>query len=211
MQPENEDWQAPRPQSGDAPRLATTPLDEPAEDLESLEVTGDVTLERAEAAEPTPAVEGMDQAVRWQASEYIYREKNRLWYIIFGIVVVGLIALAILVFRSYTFAILIPVMAVALVVYSRRAPPMHNYNLSRKGLHVNDKLYPYEQFKEFGLIHGDDQFSVMLVPRERFKPGLTVYFPEDVGEAVVDMLAARLPMHDVQLDPIDRLIRALRI
>ena len=154
---------------------------------------------------------GEEQVVRWQAAEYIYREKNKVWYIIFAIVVLALMALAIFAFRSNTFAVLIPVMAAALVIYSRRAPTQLDYTLSRKGLHIDDKLYPYEQFKEFGLIHGDDQFSVMLVPRERFKPGVTVYFPEEVGESVVDMLAARLPMHDIKLDPIDRFIRMLKI
>ncbi len=216
MQPENENWQPPQPQSGDAPRPVMAPVDEPSQPVEAAESFTSpegVVPEAADAATPVAPTKDIaeDQVVRWQAAEYIYREKNQVWYIVFAVVVLGLIALAIFVFRSTTFAILIPVMAAALVIYSRRAPAQLDYTLSRKGLHIDDKLYPYEQFKEFGLIHGDDQFSVMLVPRERFKPGVTVYFPEEAGEAVVDMLAARLPMHDIKFDPIDRLIRMLKI
>lgn len=152
-----------------------------------------------------------DELVRWQAAEHIHRQKTALWYGIFAVVVVGLIAVAIFLVNSITFAILIPVMAIALAVYATHPPALLDYTLDRKGLHVNDRLYSFDSFKEFGLIHGDDENSIMLVPRKRFQPGLTIYFPDEAGEAIVDMLAARLPMHEVRLDPIDRLIKRLHI
>jgi hypothetical protein len=51
----------------------------------------------------------------------------------------------------------------------------------------------------------------MLLPTKRFKPGVSVYFPEEAGEAIVDMLGARLPMQEFHLDIIDKLVRKLRI
>lgn len=154
---------------------------------------------------------GEEELVRWQATEHIHRQKTAIWYGIFTVVVIALIAVAIFIVNSVTFAILVPVMAIALAVYTTHPPAMLDYTLSRKGLHVNDRLYGFDSFKEFGLIHGDDENSIMLVPRKRFQPGLTIYFPDEAGEAIVDMLAARLPMHEVRLDPIDRLIRRLHI
>lgn len=154
---------------------------------------------------------GDDALLRWQATEYIHHERTALWYVILGIVVVAFIALALLVFNSITFAILIPVMLIALVVYVRRPPSILNYVLSRKGLHVNDHLYSYDQFKAFGVVSHDELHSVVLLPRKRFQVSQTVYFPEDVGESLVDMLAARLPMQEVKLDVIDRLLKKLRI
>lgn len=154
---------------------------------------------------------GDEELIRWQASEHIHRQKTAVWYGTFAVVVVALIAVAIFVVNSITFAVLIPVMAIALAVYATHPPLMIDYTLSRKGLHVNDRLYDFDSFKEFGLIHGDDENSIMLVPRKRFQPGLTIYFPDEAGEAIVDMLAARLPMHEVRMDPIDRLIRRLHI
>lgn len=207
MQPDRETWPSPQTSANTA-QIATS--EQRADQAPVVAVSSEQSL-----VEPTPNEKLInpdeDQVVRWQATEYIHRDKSSMWYIVFGVVVLALIALAIFVFRSITFAILIPVMAAALVIYAYRPPETLDYTLSRKGLHINDRLYPYEQFKEFGLLHGDDQYSVVLVPRERFKPGVTVYFPEDVGEAVVDMLAARLPMHEAHIDVIDRLIRKLKI
>ena len=173
-----------------------------------------VAGEQSQAPEPeapSSPREGDEELVRWQAMEHIYREKDPLWYIIFALIVLGFIILAIFVVKSWTFAILVPVMAAALVVYAMRPPAVIDYTLSRKGLHANDRLYDFADFREFGLVHDDEAYSIMLMPRKRFQPGVTVYFPEEAGEAIVDMLAARLPMRELKLDPIDRLIRWLRI
>lgn len=174
-----------------------------------------VTL--APEASPSPLVSNEmppqteEEPVRWRASEYIQHDKNPLWFIVFAIVIMGLMAVAIFVIKSITFAILIPVMAAALLVYSYRPPRMLDYTLSRQGLYINDHLYSFTEFKGFGVIHDGKEFSVMLVPTKRFKPGVSVYFPEEAGEAIVDMLGARLPMQELHLDIVDRIIHKLRI
>lgn len=165
----------------------------------------------AEAFTPgAPQVEE-DEPVRWQATEYIHRHKGTLWFVVFGVVVALLMVAAIFLMQSVTFAILIPVMAAALIVYAYRPPRVLDYTLSRKGLHVNDRLYTFAEFKGFGVIHDDDEYSVMLIPTKRFRPGVYVYFPEEAGEAIVDMLAVRLPMQELHMDFVDKLIRKLRI
>lgn len=210
MQPEDNKntWQAPgtKPtgayaEPAQAPTAPTEPV-EPANEQPAAEVP--------EAADREPQ-EGDEELIRWQAVEHIYREKDPLWYIVFALVVVGFILLAIFVIKSWTFAVLIPIMAAALVVYAMRPPGVISYTLSRKGLHANDRLYSFADFREFGLVQDAEEYSVMLMPRKRFQPGVTVYFPEEAGEAIIDILAARLPMRDLKLDAVDRLVRMLRI
>ena len=102
-------------------------------------------------------------------------------------------------------------MAAALLVYVHRPPRVLDYTLSRQGLHVNDHLYTFSEFKGFGVIHDGQEYSVMLIPIKRFHQGVSVYFPEEAGEAIVDMLGARLPMQQLHLDFVDRILRKLRI
>ena len=52
---------------------------------------------------------------------------------------------------------------------------------------------------------------MVLTPRKRFQIGQTLYFPEEVGEQLVDMLAERLPMKEVAPDAIDRLLAKLHL
>ena len=149
--------------------------------------------------------------VHWQATEYIQRDKNALWYLLFGIVVLGLIALAIFLMKAWTFAILVAVMAAAVIVYTNRPPRVLNYTLSSKGLYINDRLYGLGEFKSFAVVKDLHEFSVVLVPTKRFAPVVSVYFPESAGEQIVDILGSYLPMEERDLDFIDKLVRKLRL
>lgn len=149
--------------------------------------------------------------LRWQGPEYIAHARDRVWYVVFGVVTLALMAVAIFLIQSATFAVLIPVMAAALFVYTRRDPQSVSYTLSRKGIHVNDKLYAYDTFKAFAIDSHAGNHSVIMLPRKRFQMGVTAFFPEEVGEPLVDMLAARLPMQDHSPDFIDRILAKLRI
>jgi hypothetical protein len=148
--------------------------------------------------------------VNWEAQEYIAREKNTGWYVGLAMVGLGLSALAVWL-QQWTFLALVVVSVIAIVVYSSRPPRMLHYSLSSKGLSEGNKLYDFGQFKAFGVLRDDKRFSIVLTPRKRFSPRVTVYFPEAQGEQIVDMFGARLPMEDVNMDLLDKLVRFLRI
>jgi hypothetical protein len=151
-------------------------------------------------------------AVHWTASEYIDNEKGALWYVVFGLVVAILITADIIFMKSYTFSALVVVMALAVVVLSRRSPRDINYTLSGgQGLYIGEKLHHFSEFKAFGLINDDGNQSIMLIPIKRFSLGVSVYFPKESGEQIVDILGARLPMQEFKMDIIDKLVRVLRL
>jgi hypothetical protein len=233
MQPNqpNENWQQPTEQPSNAPypTAPATPVQpapvvtvssepepaevsriapEPEQPPETL--PPEPSMATVDATEQPPQIPE-EEPVHWQAQEYIHHEKTALWFVVFAIVVAGLMAIAIFLMNSLSFAILIPVMAAALIVYTHRPPRLLDYTLSRQGLHVNDHLYSFSEFKSFGVIHDGKEYSIMLIPTKRFRPGVSVYFPEEAGEAIVDMLGVRLPMQELHLDLVDRLIRQLRI
>lgn len=153
-----------------------------------------------------------NQPVHWSATEYIHEEKNTVWYAIFIVIALAFIAIDILLIKSYTFSALVIVMAIAVVIYSHRPPRMIDYTLSGdQGLYIGEVLYHFSEFKAFGLIKDRDHHSIMLIPNKRFSPGVSVYFPEEVGEEIVDILGARLPMENLKLDMIDVIVRKLRL
>lgn len=153
-----------------------------------------------------------DQPVTWSAQEYFHLEKNFWWFLAFVAVVLGLIALDIFLMKSYTFSALVIVMAIAVVIYIRRPPKTLTYALSNsQGLYVGEILHNFDEFKAFGVIKDGDHHSIMLIPTKRFSPGVSVYFPEEVGEKIVDILGNHLPMEDLKLDAIDVLIRKLHL
>jgi hypothetical protein len=155
--------------------------------------------------------EDSEAPVTWVAHEYIHREKGAMWFTLFAVVVVILLGVSIFLMNSWSFAALLAVIAVVVVVYSRRPPRELNYMIDDEGLTIDSTLHKFSSFKSFGVIHDGDQFSVMLIPTQRFQPAISVYFPEEAGEDIVDMLGGQLPMKELHLDIIDRITRLLRL
>jgi hypothetical protein len=218
-----DEWQQPTEQPSQAPYVAP-PVEEPRPPVVTMspETLPPEAPQVAQPSEPSPVVVVTEPAVasapvqeeepvHWQAHEYIHHEKSPVWFVIFAIVIVVFMAVAIFLMQAVTFAILVPVMAAALIIYSHRPPRLLDYTLSSKGLYINDQLYPFSDFKSFGVIHDGDEYSVMLIPVKRFRLGTSVYFPEEAGESIVDTLGARLPMQELHIDAVDKLIRKLRI
>lgn len=163
-------------------------------------------------ADTEPELATDDEPVHWQATEYIHEEKNGLWFTIFSLVVLTLIVLDVLLFHSYTFSALVVVMAIAVIVFSRRPPRTLNYTLSQdQGLYIGETLHHFSEFKAFGLIEDRNQHSIILIPIKRFSPGVSVYFPTEAGEQIVDILGSRLPMQPLKLDIIDIIVQKLRL
>jgi len=195
----------------DASPAATIPAQQPVE--ASDPATGQPVDNQDEPLDDTDYEENEapDQPVTWVAHEYIHQEKGALWFFLFGIVVVALIAVSIFLMHSWSFAALMVVIAVVVIVYSRRPPRELTYVLDDEGLSIDGKSHPFSSFKSFGVIRDGDNYSVMLIPLQRFQPGITVYFPEEAGEDIVDVLGSRLPMKDLKLDAVDRVVRLLRL
>lgn len=168
----------------------------------------------ATPAEPVVPVEDTpdNPPVTWTAQEYVHNDRGGWWFTLFILTVLGLVAISTLVLKSWSFSALIVVMAVTLVIYIRRAPRTLTYALSpAQGLYVGERLYHFDEFKSFGLIRDGEHYSIMLIPRKRFAPGVSVFFPDEAGERIVDILGQRLPMENLKLDIVDTIVRKLRL
>ena len=148
--------------------------------------------------------------VSWEATEYIAREHNAWWYLGLIIVTAGFSALAVFL-KGWTFLILIILSAITLIVYTVRPPRKIKYRLDSTGLTEDNKLHKYDEFRAFGILKEGSNFSAVLIPKKRFGLSVKVYFPEGSGEAIVDALGARLPMEEVKLDILDKIVNFLRI
>lgn len=149
------------------------------------------------------------EGLEWQASEYVEHEKSIKWFIVLGVIVVILAALAVFLMKNYLFAVLIVVMGSAIAVWAKRPATEMHYQLSPESVLVNDKRFVLHDFRAFGLLQEGAVYSVILLPNKRFSPGVNIYFPHELGEQIVDTLGAALPMEDIQPDWIDKLTRKL--
>ena len=177
-----------------------------------MEPSQEPIYEADELREQSPVELPDNPPISWVAKEHIHPNKGPWWFISFALVVLALIAVDVFILQSWTFSVLVIVMAVSIVVYVQRPPRDISYTLSPKeGLYSNEKLYPFDDFVSFGIVEDPEEQFIMLVPRRRFSPGVSVYFNDDEAERIVDILGHQLPMEAIKLDPIDVLVRKLRL
>lgn len=148
--------------------------------------------------------------ISWQAEEYIVREHNAGWYIGLFVVSGGLIALSVWL-KWWTFLVLVVLSIITILISNLRPPRKIQYTLDNEGLKEGDRLHKYEEFKAFGILKEGNHFSAILIPKKRFSLSVKVYFPGDSGEVIVDALGNRLPMEQVKLDFLDKIVNFLRI
>ena len=148
--------------------------------------------------------------ISWQAEEYIIHNHNLWWYIGLFVVGIGLCVLASFL-QWWTFLVLVILSIIAILTSSLRPPRKINYKLDKNGLTEGSTLHKYEEFKAFGILKEGSHFSAILIPKKRFSLNVKVYFPEGSGEAIVDRLGVRLPMEEVKLDFLDKIVNFLRI
>lgn len=197
-----------QPQSLEQPQPPATP--------ETL--TEPTPQEPPQFAAATPALDlenSTDQAdadmpeVAWRASEYIHHEKGALWYVVLAVITLLGVGLTVI-FQQWILAVLVAVMGIAIGVYASRPPQEIAYRLAPEGLYIQDRLLPYESFRSFGIVDDGAFYALQLRPSKRFLPGVTVYFAEADGERIVDALSTQLPMEEIRIDLVDRLMRWLR-
>ena len=148
--------------------------------------------------------------ISWQAEEYIVRDHDNWWFV--GLFAIGAALSILAIFLEWwTFLILVVLSIVAILVSIFRPPRKIQYSLSKDGLTEGAKLHQYADFKAFGILKEGSHFSAILIPKKRFGLSVKVYFPEGSGEAIVDHLGAHLPMEEVKLDLLDKIVNFLRI
>lgn len=191
MQPEQNQnyWQpSTEPKVDTAPLETSSGNEPPVEDLET------------EQLEP----------ISWQASEYVHQEKDGVWFLALLGVAVLLLIFDYFVVKSWTFGVLIVVMAVAVMVMAKRPPRTINYTLLDYGFHIDNKQFNFHDFRAFGVVQEGAFYSIRLIPVKRFMPMVSIFFPPEHGETIVDAFGDALPMEDIKLDTVDRLAEKIR-
>lgn len=152
----------------------------------------------------------MAETIKWEAQEYIQREKNIGWYV--GLVLIGAVAaFAAFWFKFWSFGVLIVVSVLALIVYSVRPPRVLKYKINSKGLSEGQKTYLFSDYRAFSVRQDGENYAIIMIPQKRFGMKAMVYFPKEKGEQIVDVLGGRLPMEETKLDFLDRVVAFLRI
>lgn len=171
-------------------------------------VTPELAQAQAPAQEQAPISGG--EPLAWQASEFVHHEKDGMWFLALLGVATVLLLIDIFLIRSWTFGVLIVVMAITVMVIAKRPPRIINYTLSPQGIQIDERQFNFHDFRAFGVVQENAFYSIRLVPNKRFMPMVSVFFPPEHGEEIVDAFGQALPMENIKRDTIDTLVEKIR-
>lgn len=160
---------------------------------------------------PAESIAEEREIVNWQAQDLIIGDKNKSWYFVFAIIVLAFCGFAIWV-QAWTFLALIVVSSVGILTLRKsNHTQIISYSLSTHGIYMGETFHSYGEFRAFGVRKETGVYAIVLLPKKRFSPSTIIYFSQDNGEKITDIIGARLPMEEVKLDLIDRIIRKIKL
>ena len=178
------------------PDQALDPTQPAADGMAEAQVPAD-----APALDTTPEV-----TFSWQASEFVHHQKSIGWYGILALIVIVLAAVAVWL-KLWLEIGLFFAAGIAVVVSARRPPAVLMYELSADGIRISGKMYPFENFRSFGVMPDEDWHYIDLEPVKRFNPRMVILFNTDDFDEIVGHLERHLPREDRQPDTIERITR----
>ena len=189
-----------------APASPQQPLAEPTNPWETDMGSGAMSAGYDSSFEQAPLPE-----VHWTASEFIAHEKSPLWYMALAATSAVLMAFAIFVVHDVVAVVSIALIAILFGAVASHKPRTMQYTIDSTGITIGKKVFSYGEFKSFGLVKEEAFSNITLAPLKRFSPPLSIYYPPEEEENIVQVLSAYLPIAPVQSDMIDALLRRIRL
>lgn len=121
-----------------------------------------------------------DILVNWEVDEYPHHERSRAWYVLTGLIGIGLIVYAVLT-SNFLFAIIILMSAVIMMLSLFTKPDKIPVIITSTGIVIGDMYYDFQSIRDFSI----------------------VYDPPDVKLLYLDFFALTHPMLSVPLEDID--------
>jgi hypothetical protein len=148
--------------------------------------------------------------ITWTASEFMAHHKDLKWYSVFFLLLVLGVAGVYLLTGDIISTIAIAVVGILFAFVANRKPRQLPYKLDNQGVTVSSRFYPYNTFKSFALLREGAVDAINFMPLQRLQPELTIYFPPEEEDAILNILTDYLPNDQKTEKAIDRFARKIR-
>jgi hypothetical protein len=158
---------------------------------------------------PTPSAP-QNGMVSWTASEFIAHQKSAGWYGRLGLAAAVACILVYLFTKDAISAGMLIVVAAVLAVFAARQPRVLSYKVDAGGIAIDQKFYPYMNFRSFAVIDEGAVSSIVFMPLKRFMPALTIYYDPKDEESILGLLSNNLPFEQKTHDVVDSFMKRIR-
>jgi len=132
------------------------------------------------------------RSVYWEAPEHNHIEKTHDWYWILGILAIAG-SVASIIFGNVLFSIVIILGAMTMFITGNRHPRTIPFEVSLRGIRIENDLYPYSTLESFYLDEENIPGPQLIVKSKKmFAPLLIIPVPEEYIIDIENIIASRL-------------------
>ena len=148
--------------------------------------------------------------VSWTASEFIANHKSAGWYILLFAAIFVVAGLTFLFTNDWISSATIIFVGSLFAILAGKKPRQISYSLNNSGITIGEKFYPYDMFKSFTILHEGTIGCINLLPLKRFMPEISIYYPSDEENKIIDVLTVSLPNNQKAEQGFDKLMKKIR-
>lgn len=150
------------------------------------------------------------QSISWTGSEFIAQQKSSNWYL--GLIAALTLACGViyLISRDLISIVFVAIMGVLFAVIASKQPRQLQYIIDDQGITVGKHHYTFDEFKTFSIMRDGGIGYISLLPLQRIRPELTIYYAPDDEQKIFDVLASYLPHEDRHERMVDKFARTIR-
>lgn len=201
-------WQF-KPGDSESTGQQSNPVETEAQDIQDSVVASDGNFAPSLMQPSVPETDPNDN-VTWTASEFIAHQKSIGWYAMLALVVAVLALLVYVITKDKISTGVVIIAGIVFGISAARKPRTLPYLVDNYGLHINNKLYAYKEFRSYAMLDEGAFSSIVFMPLKRFMPLLTIYYDPKDADKISSIIGARLPMETHKLDLVDQLMRRIR-
>ncbi len=119
------------------------------------------------------------QKINWKAYEYEHKNNSTDWFWGVGVIAIA-IAIAAIIYNNVLFAIFILLGAFTLLMYAVRKPKEINFEINKRGVVVDNILYPYATIESFWIRENGHDKKLVLQSEKVLMPHIIIPLTSEV-------------------------------
>ncbi len=135
---------------------------------------------------------GDTRAITWEAPQHRHIEKTSDWYWVVGIIAISASVVSIM-FDNVLFGVVILLGATTMILFSHRHPRVLTYEVSVRGIRIEDTLYPFTSLDSFAIDEEAPEGPQLIVKSSHlFMPLLILPLPFEYVDDIDDLISSKL-------------------
>ena len=132
-------------------------------------------------------------SVTWEGPEHYHQEKSSDWFWVLGIIAIaGFVAS--LIAQNVLFGVVILLAATTLFIFGHQKPREIQFEVSVRGVKVDDTLYPYATLESYYLDEENRIDPQLIIKSQKmFMPLIIIPIPVAYIDEIEELVGARLP------------------